>query len=200
MPKFQFIEDGHKYLLEDDNKVIHTLPSVTQVLPYNYNSDFEFARQKGIYVHKTTELYNKDILDEDTLDPALIPYLDAYKLFLEQNTLEGIYDIKSGSPHPCTPLQLAGYALLAEEGLPADVCNLPAFEIKGYHKTYLFAGTIDILAEGKGVSALYLKDNGTYKLEDHSKELRKNKQIFLSFLTTWKFCHSHNLLNNRGIK
>lgn len=189
MPTFEFIEEGHKYLLEGVQ-----IPSVTQVLPYNYNGDFEYARQKGIYVHKAIELYNKDILDEDSLDPALIPYLDAYKLFLEQNTLEGIYDIKSGSSHPCTSLQLAGYDLLKEEGIAVNVCELPAFEIQGYHKTYLFAGTIDILAEGKGVSALYLKDKGTYKLEPHNKELRKNKQIFLSFLTTWKWRKERRLL------
>ena len=36
----------------------------------------------GTAVHTMTELYDLDDLDEDTLDPALAPYLDGYQKFL----------------------------------------------------------------------------------------------------------------------
>lgn len=180
--------------LFDPEKHLYTLggvqiPSVTQVLPYNYRGNNEDAKQKGSYVHRMIEFKAKGVLDEETLDPQLKPYLEAYKRLLNEYRLTGVMDIKSGSPHPCTELQLAGYRLLADEGIPIHPDLVyPCLEVAFYHPQYRFAGTIDILAEGHQAMAVYLKDNGKYQVQDHTKDLRKNKQIFLSFLTTfiWK--------------
>ena len=118
-----------------------------------------------------------------------------------------LYDFKTGSPHPCTELQMAGYILLVREGIDKEGKkfierdNKTAYEIILYHPNYNFAGTIDmIIDDGKETFqgyALYLKDDGTYKVEDHSKNYRRNKGIFLSFLVAeqWKLEKGLDLTN-----
>lgn len=189
MPEFKFDPEKHLYTLDGVK-----LPSVTEVLPYNYSGDYEYQRDRGDKVHLMIDYYNKGILDEDTLDVALIPYLDAYKRFRAEHSLNGLYDIKTGQPHPCTALQLAGYYLLLNEsGLIPDVL---ASEIRLYSAIYLFAGTIDLIKISKTpckTYAVYLSGDGKYRLEDHTKELRKNQGIFLSFLTAHKWKGENNL-------
>lgn len=76
MPDFKFDPDKHIYTLDG-----RAIPSVTQVLPYNYSYHSEYARQRGIYVHTMIELYNQDNLNEESLDKELQPFLNAYKKF-----------------------------------------------------------------------------------------------------------------------
>ena len=187
---FEFREEGHIYLLNGVR-----IPGVTEVLPWGYGSGHEFQRLRGKHVHSAIQLFNEGVLDEDSLDPQLLPYLSAYRKFREEHDLNGIYDIKTGTPHPCTELQLAGYYLLVEaQNFPYGVL---LSEVKTYHSVYRFAGTIDFAVIYKmpcPVHALYLQENGGYKLVDHTKELRKNIQIFLSFLTTYKWTREKNLM------
>jgi hypothetical protein len=114
-----------------------------------------------------------------------------------------VWDFKTGSPHPCTALQLAAYVLLCKEGLLED--NSPLLpekcyhEVRLYHPTYRFAGTIDFawLTSSRvyNAFAVYLQGDGsTPKLEDHSNDLSKNIGVFLSFLITYKFRKENNLL------
>lgn len=65
-----------------------SVPSVTTILkPLN---DFgfvrgdvlEYARDRGSAVHEAIELLAADDLDEDSLDPVILPYLDGYRRFL----------------------------------------------------------------------------------------------------------------------
>lgn len=64
------------------------LPSVTQIL--GLLQDFsgvpsdvlERAREFGSHVHAAVDLDNRGELDEDSLDPALRPYLEAWRKFL----------------------------------------------------------------------------------------------------------------------
>ncbi len=70
----------HEYRLEG---VI--LPSVTQILSAEGFIDdtwfTEQARERGRIVHKATHLYDMDDLDEDTVDPVIALYLEAWKRF-----------------------------------------------------------------------------------------------------------------------
>jgi len=195
MPDFRFNPETHTYYLDGE-----VIPSVTQVLPYNYDPENTFPMEKGTAVHRMCYLNNIGKSDKEImLDPDLMPwfltedfmgYLEANKRFRDENELSGCYDYKTGSPYATTPIQMAGYDLLKREGEVATrtvALKAPAFEIMLYHPSYLFAGTLDILASGKGSSAVYLRPNGTYKLENYTKELRKNRNIFLSFLTTHKW-------------
>ena len=67
-----------------------TVPSVTQILaPLN---DFarvpfdvlEFARARGSAVHAAIALAQSDDLDEDSLDPVIVPYVAGWRLFMEE--------------------------------------------------------------------------------------------------------------------
>jgi len=201
MPEFEFIEKGHIYKLNGT-----VIPSCTSVLPYFYHGNNEDAMTKGSYVHQMIELEAKGILDEETLHPDLKPYLEAYRLFRKQHELHGIYDIKSGSPHPCVELQLAGYSLLVNENgdkFEGDLLQAPVFEQRLYSPIYRFAGTPDIVALESipclnlKLYAVYLKSTGKYSLEKVRGNLRHNQQMFLAFLQTHKWRLSHGLLDKR---
>jgi hypothetical protein len=66
------------------------VPSVTQALRPIDNFDqvpadvLEAARRFGTHVHQATDLYDRDMLDETELDPALVPYLNGWKRFLSE--------------------------------------------------------------------------------------------------------------------
>lgn len=81
--KLNFDEATHTYTL--DKKVI---PSVTQILSIANNFSFvdkellQRASKFGTAVHKATELYDEGELNEETLDLALVSYLEGWQKFL----------------------------------------------------------------------------------------------------------------------
>lgn len=83
------IEDGldfapGEHIFTHDGEV---LPSVTQILkaskmtPDGYAFIDPYYLQRGTYIHLASEYYDRGCLDEDSLDPAIIPYVNAYKTF-----------------------------------------------------------------------------------------------------------------------
>jgi hypothetical protein len=140
----------------------------------------EYGRDRGTYVHKAVHLYDTDELDEERLDPVLVPYLTGWKKFLKEsnfvvidsevrlnngqftgkpdkvgllNGLPAILDNKSGSIEPWVALQLAGYEIL--KGSP--------------HKRI----------------AVRLKPDGTYSLKEFKD--RQDRQIFLAALACYQW-------------
>ncbi len=77
--------DALKHMYRADGRAV---PSVTQILRPIENFDrvdpelLERARQFGSHVHQATDLFDRGILDEENLDLALLPFLNAYKTFL----------------------------------------------------------------------------------------------------------------------
>lgn len=74
-----FEEETHSFTA--NGKVI---PSVTTILKKTgMTPDYSFVdpwyAQRGTYIHKATELWENGVLDEDSLDPAISGYVDAYK-------------------------------------------------------------------------------------------------------------------------
>lgn len=62
------------------------LPSVTQIpkragMAGVFDTLDPWYATRGQAVHKATELYDLGTLDEDSIDPAISPYFDAYKRF-----------------------------------------------------------------------------------------------------------------------
>ena len=173
---FHFNKEHHIYTL--DNTII---PSVTQVLPRIFFNKDPYYMELGSLVHSCIELYNKNDLIEDALDPVLTPYLEAYKSFIKENGKpKGIVDVKTGVPQSAEELQLAGYALLVREGLTAD-------GKKGIERDIIMPFPMH---------CLYLSEEGKYKLSiDYSKDYRKNREIFLSFLTVFKWRQQHGYTN-----
>ena len=164
-----------------ENKIV----SVTEILVAEGFIDTtwydEYSRTRGEYVHQAAHLYDIGKLDEERLDPVLVPYLEAWKKFLTEskftvtdsevrltghgftgrpdkigvlNDYPTILDIKSGAVQPWTALQLAGYEVL-----------------KGtLHKRI----------------AIRLKPNGKYSLTEFKD--RRDREVFSSALLcyNWK--------------
>lgn len=76
-----FDEEHHIFTV--NGKVI---PSVTTILKKaGMTPDYSFVdpwyAQRGTYVHKATELWEKGVLDEDSVDKEILPYLNSYRSF-----------------------------------------------------------------------------------------------------------------------
>jgi hypothetical protein len=90
-PVVEFRETDHTYwLVEEQGK--RRLISITQVLQVAGLVDTTFfnerAATKGTYVHDATALHDQGRLNDATVSDELRPYLDGYKLFLEECTPE----------------------------------------------------------------------------------------------------------------
>lgn len=195
MAKFSFDPLTHTYTVDDMDRV-----SVTRCLPDIYYSDNREAKLKGKYGHEMCRLYLLNDLNEDTLDDSLRPYLDALKLFLSHSKgmgVVGVIDFKLGAKTDLIELQIPAYIELVNNGVALQESgSYPMLEVPFYHPTYQYCGTPDIvISDGSKVKeghALYLKDNGKYKLET-IPNVRRNFEMFLQFLNTEKWCREHNL-------
>lgn len=131
----------HLYRLDGD-----VIPSVTQILKGVGLSDYSHipadtlqrAAERGTVVHQIIEFYEKGVLDESSIDPALRGYFESYlrakdagllfddnrpeeiekQVFsekykyagtLDQSYCDWINDIKTGQPQPEHGLQLTAY-------------------------------------------------------------------------------------------
>jgi hypothetical protein len=144
----QFDPELHEYAWNG-----RLVPSVTQVLrsalgdPFRgVASDvFERKRQIGSAAHKACELDALGTLDESTVHPAVVPYLEAWRAFLRESNFQVyetethlysdaygfagtpdfigvlgganmcVIDLKTGLPMIQAAFQTAGYAILAGE-------------------------------------------------------------------------------------
>jgi hypothetical protein len=75
----EFDEEKHLFTVKGE-----VIPSVTQILRqegFCPSLDWidPWYLQRGTYVHRATELYDKGTLDEESLSPEIIPYLESYK-------------------------------------------------------------------------------------------------------------------------
>lgn len=77
-----FDEQAHVYKWNDQ-----VVPSVTQILKHRGFIDdrwfTEESRQRGTSVHVACHYLDEEDLDWETVDPKIIPYIDAYKKFKE---------------------------------------------------------------------------------------------------------------------
>ncbi|RJO61083.1 MAG: hypothetical protein C4542_07295 [Dehalococcoidia bacterium] len=190
-PEFMFDEASHTYWLGDDK-----LPGVTSILkaagllefPHSNGS----AMLKGTYIHRATELYDRDDLDADSLDAEIKPYLEGWMKFRKDSgfvpelieapmfhphlfyagtidrygVLNGkkvLLDIKSGSPHPAYKVQVAG----GYEGLLIG---------NGHHIDKFYS--------------LYLKNTGGYSLQEIT-DAALCRKTFLCALTLYRWKESH---------
>lgn len=180
----EFHEDLHQYVVDGIPYV-----SVTQVLKdmgmYGNAASFftDEARDRGTFAHQAIEWHLKNELDEDSLDPTIRPYFDAFKRFeadtgfvpdeIEKALASDLYllagrpdligkingcmsviDIKTSSVvHPAERLQTAAYEFLYGKPL----------------KRF----------------SLHLGNNGKYKLTEFKE--RQDRHFFLSCLSVYQW-------------
>ncbi len=178
--ELKFDEANHIYTYEG-----RRLISVTQALSLiDTRPKDEYYLRRGKLIHLACELYDRDELEESSVDDTIMPYLNSYRLFLTETgfiprwiesrhfhpqyfyagtldrmgALNGktvLIDLKSGAPAPkVDELQLAGYWGLVKDQLTNPIC----FD-------------------------LYLKDDGSMpKLE----EVKRPRILFETFLAVLK--------------
>ena len=84
-PAIDFDEANHLYFVNGKQT-----PSVSSILSplvdfsYVPRETLEYASQRGTAVHRATELYDLGTLDDESVDEAVRPYLDAWKLFRDE--------------------------------------------------------------------------------------------------------------------
>lgn len=180
-----FNAEKHQYFLNGN-----PLPSVTQILSnlgfIDKNFFTEYGRTRGKFVHLACELDDKNDLDEESLDSALLPYLKAWRSFKRdtgikiekieepnysliysfagtpdrvcvQNRTKTIIDIKSGTISAVTGLQLAAYDIL-----------------EGGTRSKRFA--------------VQLMETGKYKLHTYADP--QDRQIFISAVACWHWINN----------
>jgi hypothetical protein len=123
----QLEEDGHIYTL--NGRAIDGLTSTIAEAGIISNWGSEWYLTKGTAVHLATELWDKGTLDESTVDPQIVGYLESWKQFRKDQHYTPshieytiyhpellvatkidrlpLLDIKSGGPEPWHILQVA---------------------------------------------------------------------------------------------
>lgn len=170
-----FDEAAHRYTLHGV-----ALPSVTEVIQsLDLGADLsmvpaavlERKRQIGKAVHAACHYLDEDDLDEDTLDPAVAPYVDGYRAFREY--LAARFEVVGREqPLACPHLGVAGtpdlWGILQGQCVVIDLKTLitvhvPSVSLQLAAYRYLIT-KIDPRWKLARRYALQLKPNRTFKL------------------------------------
>ena len=182
MSELEFDEATHTYSVSGKQ-----MSSVTRILKSaglideRWFSD-EGAR-RGSYAHKALELYDQSDLDEETLDPGLVPYLDAWKKFRSEFPCE-ILAVEERVVHP-----VYSYAGTLDRRVKLKgkdekaVIDLKTGEPQNWHavQTAAYAMAFDEPMRRFGV---YLSEGG-FKLVEHKD--RNDYNVFKACLTIHNF-------------
>lgn len=185
-----FDEVAHAYSLNGK-----TLPSVTQLLKLvtagmfdNIPEDvLEHKRQIGVAVHKACELLDQDDLDEESLSPVLVGYVDAYKRFKTETNFEVILNerkIIHKSLNYAGTLDRMGILnkkkVIVDLKTSAVLSDWVGLQLAGYG----MALTSHTNEQYKRC-ALQLKPDGTYRFKEYSDSL--DLPTFQSIVTVYNW-------------
>jgi hypothetical protein len=168
------------------------VPSVTQVLSMLDNWEnvprdvLEAARDFGRKVHSACALHNSGELDTESLDPLLLPYLDAWRKFLEESNVTLVASETRVMHHGF------GYAgtfdaLLERRG------HRWLIDIKSGAVPVTVGPQLAAYAQALGSKvrrySVQLRADGTYRCEPYTSST--DWSIFLSCLNVWKWREKH---------
>lgn len=140
-------------------------------------------------MHKATELFDADDLDEDSIDDAVKPYLEAWKKFLIEMQVEVI---SSEQPlhHPTMnyagmldrQANVGGRPYILDIKATASLSPATGIQLAGYHAM--------LEQPHNRRAAVQLKPNGNYVFEEYSDE--NDWPTFVSLLTinNWRKNHA----------
>jgi hypothetical protein len=178
----------------------HVVPGVTSILaPLTDFSKvppavLEAASQFGKAVHLACELDDELLLDEDQLDPALAPYLAAWRKFCEEHRVEW-YEIELPVYHPTMRYAGTPDRIGMVDGQPSVV------DIKTTAALYPSVGPqLAAYAEAKNLGprakriAVQLKADGTYVAKTYTDPT--DWPVFCSLLTLRNWCARNSITPN----
>lgn len=189
MSALSFDEATHTYTVGG-----RVVPSVTQILEvvdrglWRVRPEvLEAARQLGTAVHKTTELYDTDDLDESSVAPQVAPYLAAWKKFrAETGFVPAAIELRLHHPvyGYCGTLDRTG--VLRDRLALIDIKSGSSWPSHG-PQTAAYAEAFSA-QEGERVEdrfACYLREDGSYRLVPHTE--KADWSVFLACLTIHRF-------------
>jgi len=191
--QLDFDSQAHVYRL--DGRVV---PSVTQLLEplvdFSMVNDkvLEAARVFGTHVHQACHLDDLGELDWATLDPALVPYVEAWRRFLNES---GAVVIASEKPVYHAALNYAGTPdrvlswgkqrlVVPDIKATSVVPRIVGPQTAGYAKAY------QSMHGGREPEryCIHLRANGTYSA--HPRRESTDWGVFLSCLNIWRFLNA----------
>jgi len=179
------------------------VPGVTRVIEPLADFDkvprevLDRAAKRGTAVHLATQLDDEDDLDEDSLDPVLIPYLEAWRKFRREQDvqIEGVENRVYHQRH-----RYAGtYDRIGRILKQSD--ELAVIDIKAVAKLFPHIGVQTAAYQAALNSArkkadhvtrryaVQLKPDGTYRLEEYSDEA--DLSVFLGLLQVHNWRQRH---------
>lgn len=187
---FKFDPVDHVYTLNGN-----VLPSVTGIIKPLFDFSMikpevlEYKRALGTAVHLATELYDADDLDEDSLDEAVIPYLNAWKKFKVEMKVE---IITSEQPiyHVCR-----GYAGMLDRTATVNkrpfIIDIKCTAALSPATGIQLAGYKDMIGQPHNRrAAVQLKPNGNYVFEEYDDD--SDLSTFLSLLNVQNWIKKHD--------
>ena len=192
----EFDESKHEYRLR--GKI---LPSVTQIIKLISpkfegipEAVLEYASQRGRAVHKACEIFNNGQEFSEPLDDVIVPYLDAWKRFIDEKHVR----IISSEQHMYHPtMHYAGrfdcIGLIDDEEWTLDIKAIAKLhaaigvQLAGYNGLRnAHAGKIHCNTHCDFPrAAVQLKPDGTYKFEQYNN--RSDFAVFVSCMTVHNF-------------
>lgn len=179
----EFDEELHEYKLDGV-----VLPSVTTLMRplYDFSSVSEDVMKRagafGTAVHMACEMHDQDDLDEATLDPAIVPYLDGWKQFLRLSgakpvLIETRYASKMHFAGTIDRLcEIDGKLILVDIKTSATLSSAVGVQLAAYKHL--------LIEHGNGVderAAVQLRADGTYKYKIYNDQ--HDWPCFVSLLT-----------------
>lgn len=185
-----FDEETHTYTLNG-----RKIKSVTQILSEAGITDLSFinpdvlqrAADFGHAVHTMTDLYDRHDLDLESLDPALVPYLDAWSAFVRvtgwttETTEQIVYSTKYlyAGKYDRKGLYNGKTTLL---DIKTGIKNKATVKITGMQLAgYCIAHNEHEKNKVKGRAAVWLVGDGSFKMETYADQ--GDQARFLSCLT-----------------
>jgi hypothetical protein len=187
------LDKDHKYWKNDLR-----IPGISEVLKSAGLIDdrwfTEHSREKGSGAHAACHFFDEDDLVESSLDPVIIPHVEAWKKFrsetgfkptiIEKKLYSAVFNF-AGTPDRAGILngdevgvEIKTGAISFVTGLQLAAQEILLAEVEGFRVKKRFA--------------VQTKNNGTYKLTQFSDVM--DRGYFLSALNMWHLRYKNNLL------
>ena len=167
--KLEFNEAEHVYTVDGIVR-----PGITDILKKtgiskDYDGVDPFYRDRGIAVHLAIKFFLKGTLDESTLDPVCVPYLEGFKSWWTEAPLRRVQ--ASEMPLYSERLGFCGTLDLVTAGTILDMkCSKdpdPASEVQGAAQQVLWFDNFNFQLP---FNVLQLPGDGTFKLIDYRQD------------------------------
>ena len=198
MSKLIFDEASHRYTLDGE-----VLPSVTgiigKILPYDYNAS-EWHMQRGTATHRACELLDNASLDWLTVDPEILPRVQAWEAFRRDMPME-LVAVEERLAH--SGLRFAGTLDRAfrRNGklILCDLKNSVSPQVNLQLAFYSLLWTHNKKQTIDSAVAVELTENGAYRCHWMThRELRIAERQALAVLSVYNFAVENGLLEKRS--